>query len=308
VEQKDRTISPLIKEIERPKPRGHLCQIYVTPEEWRAAVATFLITGLKQGEKCHYVVDTHTADQVRALLHEEGVDVTTAEASGQLAIFHESETYTRGGFFDPDQMIAFLITAAEAAVSEGYPALRGAGEMSWVLRGYPGSNRFVEYEAKLNRDVFPRYPVTGLCQYEWQRFGLPLLLDVICTHPTIVLGTTSYDNPYYIPVAEFLNRKHSLADLQHWMDTLEKEKQLRQELNHSRRIASISELAASVAHEINNPLTGIIGFSERLLRQSTDKETKRDLVRIHSEAQRVAKVVENLLTLASQDRLRKRQE
>jgi hypothetical protein len=315
VEQKDRTNSLFIKEIERPKPRGHLCQIYATPEEWRAAVTTFLITGLKQGEKCHYVVDTHTADQVRALLHEEGVDVTTAEASGQLAIFHESETYTRGGLFDPDQMIASLIAAAEAAVSEGYSAVRGAGEMSWVLRGHPGSNRFVEYEAKLNRDVFPRYPVTGLCQYEWQRFGLPLLLDVICTHPTIMLGTTAYDNPYYIPAADFLSRKHPLADLQHWMETAvklkgieEKEKQLRQELNHSRRIASISELAASVAHEINNPLTGIIGFSERLLRKSTDEKISRDLVRIHSEAKRVAKVVENLLTLARQRQLKMRRE
>jgi two-component system NtrC family sensor kinase len=67
-----------------------------------------------------------------------------------------------------------------------------------------------------------------------------------------------------------------------------------------------SELAAGVAHEINNPLTGIIGFSERLLRKSTDEKISRDLVRIHSEAQRVAEVVENLLTLASQDRLRKR--
>jgi PAS domain S-box-containing protein len=41
----------------------------------------------------------------------------------------------------------------------------------------------------------------------------------------------------------------------------EKQKRLQQELYLSSRLASIGELAAGVAHEINNPLTGILGFS-----------------------------------------------
>jgi len=78
----------------------------------------------------------------------------------------------------------------------------------------------------------------------------------------------------------------------------EREKELQQELNLSSRLASVGELAAGLAHELNNPLTGIIGFSERLLRKSTSQETSRDLERIHSEAQRAAKVVDNLRTFA----------
>ena len=78
----------------------------------------------------------------------------------------------------------------------------------------------------------------------------------------------------------------------------EREKQLQQQLNLSSRLASIGELAAGVAHEISNPLTGILGFSERLMRKSTDEEVSRDLEIIHNEAQRVAKVVGNLLTFA----------
>jgi signal transduction histidine kinase len=309
---KDKTSPQLNKEIEKLKPHEHLCHIYDTPEEWSAVVSAFLISGLRRGERCDYIVDTHTADQVRALLHEHGVDVTAAEASGQLAIFHESDVYTRGGFFDPDRMLAFMVNAVETAMSEGYPAIRGAAEMSWVFHGHPGSNRFVEYEAKVNRDVYARYPVTGLCQYEWNRFGLPLLLDVICTHPIIMVGTTVYDNLYYVPAAEFLSRKHSFADLQNWMDRLaklkeaeEKGKKLQQELGRSRRLASVGELAAGVAHEINNPLTGIIGFSERLLKKSTDEDIKRDLDRIHGQAQRIAKVVNNLLTFTRQRQLNK---
>ena len=77
-----------------------------------------------------------------------------------------------------------------------------------------------------------------------------------------------------------------------------REKELQQELNLSSRLASIGELAAGVAHEINNPLTGILAFSQRLLRKSTDEKVSQGLEIIHNEARRMAKVVENLLTFA----------
>ncbi len=78
----------------------------------------------------------------------------------------------------------------------------------------------------------------------------------------------------------------------------EREKHLQQEISLSGRLASIGELAAGVAHEINNPLTGIVGFSERLLRKSTDEEISRGLGIINSEALRAAKVVESLRAFA----------
>jgi len=301
----ERNEAPFLEELERLKPRGHRCLIYETEEQWCSATVTFVRTGLGRGEKCVYVTDTHTARKVRTRLGEQGVDVPTAEASGQLAISHETETFTRDGVFDPGRMIAFLVAEAEKTIAEGYPALCVTGEMSWVLRGYAGSEKLVEFEAKLNRDFFPRYACTALCQYDRRRFNLPLLLDVISTHPITMIGTAVYDNPYYIPAAEFLNRKCSLADLQHWMDSLakrkcaeERAKQLEKELYFTRRLASIGQLAAGVAHEINNPLTGILGFSQRALRKSTDETVARDLERIHSEALRVATVVQNLLAFA----------
>ena len=64
------------------------------------------------------------------------------------------------------------------------------------------------------------------------------------------------------------------------------------------RLASIGELASGVAHELNNPLTGIIGFSELLLKKDTAKEIKEDLEVINREAQRTAQIVRNLLTFA----------
>jgi PAS domain S-box-containing protein len=89
-----------------------------------------------------------------------------------------------------------------------------------------------------------------------------------------------------------------------WLDVTErkraeeKEKQLQRELYLAQRLASVGELAAGVAHEINNPLTGVLGFSQRLMRKSTDEAFSRDLEVIHGEARRAADVVQNLLTFA----------
>ncbi len=75
-------------------------------------------------------------------------------------------------------------------------------------------------------------------------------------------------------------------------------KKMEEQLIVTDRLASIGELASGVAHELNNPLTGIIGFSELLLNKDVPDEVREDLKVIHREAQRTSQVVRNLLTFA----------
>jgi signal transduction histidine kinase len=66
------------------------------------------------------------------------------------------------------------------------------------------------------------------------------------------------------------------------------------------QLASIGELAAGVAHEINNPINGIINFSQILLDDSTDAASSEIMQRIIAEGERVATIVSNLLAFARQ--------
>jgi PAS domain S-box-containing protein len=77
---------------------------------------------------------------------------------------------------------------------------------------------------------------------------------------------------------------------------------LEQKAQLASRLASVGELAAGVAHEINNPLTGVIGYAELLMQEDVPEHIKDDLEIIHDGAQRVAGVVKGLLKFARQTR------
>jgi two-component system NtrC family sensor kinase len=64
------------------------------------------------------------------------------------------------------------------------------------------------------------------------------------------------------------------------------------------RLASIGELASGIAHEINNPLTSILGFAQLMLMDETNEEIRYNLQKIYDEGVRTKNIVNNLLGFA----------
>ncbi len=75
-------------------------------------------------------------------------------------------------------------------------------------------------------------------------------------------------------------------------------KKMEEQLVLTDRLASVGELASGIAHELNNPLTGVIGLSQLIIERELPEDVKEDLKMVYSEAQRAASVVKNLLTFA----------
>ena len=81
-----------------------------------------------------------------------------------------------------------------------------------------------------------------------------------------------------------------------------KTREYEQKVNIASRLATVGEMSAGIAHEINNPLTSVIGFSELLLQQDIPAEIRKKVEIINSGAQRVAGVIKRLLTFARQQK------
>jgi PAS domain S-box-containing protein len=76
------------------------------------------------------------------------------------------------------------------------------------------------------------------------------------------------------------------------------QQRLQQQLIQSERLAAMGQMIAGVAHELNNPLTAILGVTELLRDQSTDENAARQLDLAHRQARRAAHIVQSLLVFS----------
>lgn len=181
----------------------HMCLIYDNEEQRRKVISQFLAAGIALGEQVCYFADTTTPHEVKSWLEDMGVKLPEERQDGTFSVSRAENVYCPAGKFEPSEMLGRLKDFYKSAVSAGYAGARGSGEMTWALKGIPGSDRLMEYEALINT-INEEYPITPICQYDARRFDGATLLNVLKVHPLMIVQGQIVRNPYYMTPREFL--------------------------------------------------------------------------------------------------------
>ena len=227
--EKDRNKKGYLLDLEDIGQGDHICQIYGSRDEYLHVISHFILIGLRRGEKIVYITDKTSPETILDLLIDIKTEPEFCLQTSQVNVLKLHDTYMRGGVFIPGKMIELLRSEEEEAISEGFSGLRVTGEMTWALRGYHGSERLFEYEYMLN-EYFPRSKSLAICQYSNKRFEHSVLLDVLRSHPVAIIGKEIYQNIFYTPLKDLINKSQSAVEYQILVKNLAEYKQLKMKL------------------------------------------------------------------------------
>ena len=175
----------------------HICLIYDSEEQRQIIVSEYLASGLRKGEQVSYFTDKTDPKTVLKWLTDQGIELPESEDMPRFRVAKADESYCPNGSFEPENMIARSRKRYKIAKEAGFSGSRASGEMSWALKGIPGSDRMLEYESLLNA-VNEEFPHSGMCQYDARLFDGATLLKVLQVHPYIFADGQVVQNPYFI--------------------------------------------------------------------------------------------------------------
>ena len=186
----------------------HACAFFHSREEEYNVLLPFAKEGFERGEKLFHVVDRdHRAERLRRL---DEAGIGTSEPNGQVEVRPWQDAYLRGSRFDQYAMLSLIGEALECGKSDGYGLTRLWANMEWALEEMPGVEDLVEYETRLNY-ILPKYDDVVVCTYDLNKFGAGMVMDIMRTHPMVIIGGMLQENPFFVPPDEFLRELQGRA-------------------------------------------------------------------------------------------------
>jgi len=181
----------------------HICAFFNGADEEHRVLRSFIKDGIDGGDKSFHIVDPRERDDHLKRLGDAGIDVESAMATGQLEVRPWEEAHLHGGCFEQDAMLHLVEEVLKSHAAEGYPLTRILAHMEWALLDKPGVDDLVEYETRVNY-VLPRYYAPVICTYDLTKFSASVVMDVMRTHPMVIIGGVLQENPFFVPPDQFL--------------------------------------------------------------------------------------------------------
>lgn len=164
-------------------PGDHLCLTYKSDIEQEKIMAQFVASGLQRNERVLYFTDDLRSTDMLESLGSHGIDVERYLARNQIRLATSRDGYYPSGRFDPDETIAMWKREAVDALKDGFSALRAAGNARWSTRNVPGAHLLQDYERRVQSEIFDRYPISAICEFDLRCFSSDWLDAIAALHP-----------------------------------------------------------------------------------------------------------------------------
>jgi hypothetical protein len=181
----------------------HVCAFFNSDDEEYRVLLPFIKDGFHCGHKAIHVVNPDQRQKHVQRLAEAGIDPVAAQQSGQLELHVNTDVYLPDGRFDADRMIAVFERLASGNTSGGFPLSRICCRMDWAVEDQSHVDNVIEFESRVN-DVWRNHDDAVICTYHLGQFGGDAVIDIMRTHPMVVIGGILQRNPFYIPPEQFL--------------------------------------------------------------------------------------------------------
>jgi hypothetical protein len=181
----------------------HVCAFFNNDEEEYRILLPFIKDGLNSGDKAVHVLNPEQRQDHLQRLTAAGIDPAVAQQSGQLELRTNTEVYLPDGRFDQDRMLEVFEQLASGNGKGGFPLSRICCRMDWAVEDRSHVDDVIEFESRVN-DVWLRHDDAVICTYHLGRFGGDAVIDIMRTHPMVIIGGILQQNPFFVPPDEFL--------------------------------------------------------------------------------------------------------
>jgi len=244
----------------------HFCLFYDTKADLLDMLTSYCKAGLESEEFCLWVVaEPLTIEEAMDALKDAVPDIDRYLADSSIEIVSACDWYLQGGTFDLKRVTGGWHEKLARASARGYAGVRVTGDTAWLEK--KDWKDFCEYEEGLNAAV-ANQRLAVLCTYPLAACGAGEILDVVRTHQfALARRHGSWD------VIETAGHKQAKAEIKRLNEELEQRvvertsqlmlasealREAQTELAHVNRVATMGQLAASIAHEINQPIAAVV--------------------------------------------------
>jgi hypothetical protein len=186
----------------------HVCAFFSSDDEEYRVLLPFIKDGFSCGDKAVHVVNPDQRQEHLSRLAAAGLDAASFQQTGQLDVRTNTETYLINGRFDQDRMLETFENLASGNTPGEFPLSRIVCRMDWALGDRSRIEEVIEFEARVN-DVWSRHDDAVICTYRVDKFGGDAVIDVLRTHPMVIIGGILQQNPFFTPPEEFLHEIRS---------------------------------------------------------------------------------------------------